>query len=183
MSPTEFPVAGPGAGVNSHIEINRAQPVVVRNSRILIGATLIMSLCAAFIAACLLLLAMSMFFPLSDLTLDRARSGTLWMLYATISGCSCSWLWSLGRAMASYRVQLNSRGVEFKLGTQKRPSNLFLAWDQISAIKRRRVGNAQQYIVLGADGSDAVFSYSTFFRPKKVARLIAARTGLTIETH
>jgi hypothetical protein len=83
--------------------------------------------------------------------------------------------------MVGYRVKLNSLGVEFNLGTKKKPSNLFLGWDQISAIKRKRVGNAQQYSVYGADGSDAVFSSYTFFRPKKVARLIAARTGLEIQ--
>ena len=40
---------------------------------------------------------------------------------------------------------------------------------------------AQQYFVQGTDGSEARFSSYTFFRPKKVARLIAARTGLTIQ--
>jgi hypothetical protein len=181
MSPTEFPAAGPGAGINSQIEINRAQPVVVRNSRILIGATLIMSLFAAFIAACLLLLAMSLLFPLSDLTLDKARSASLWVLYATASACSCPWLWSVGRAMAGYKIQLDSRGVEFNLGTKKKPADLFLAWDQITAIKRRRLGVNKQYLIDGVDGSEVIFSSVTFFRPKKVARLIAARTGLEIQ--
>jgi hypothetical protein len=183
MRATEFPAPQPGAGVDSQIEINRAQPMVLRNSRLLIGATLIMSLFAAVIAVCLMLLAMSLLFPPSDLTLDRGRSASLWVLYASVSGCSCPWLWSLGRAMAGYQVRMNSRGVEFNLGTKKKPSNLFLAWDQISAIKRRRVGNAQQYLVLGTDGSDATFSSYTFFRPKKVARLIAARTGLAIQKY
>jgi hypothetical protein len=181
MSATEFPVPGPGAGVNSQIEVNRAQPLLLRNSRLLIGATLIMSLLAAVIAICLLLLAMSLLFPLSELTIDRAWSASLWVLYAAISGCSCPWLWSLGRAMAGYRVRLDSHGVEFNLGTKKKPSDLFLAWDQISAIKHRRVGNAQQYLVQGTDGSEAIFSSYTFFRPRKVARLIAARTGLAIQ--
>jgi hypothetical protein len=124
---------------------------------------------------------LSLVFPLSDLTLDRGRDASLWLLYATISACSCPWLWIVGRAMAGYRLRLDSRGVEFNLGTKKKPSNLFLAWDQISEIRRRRMGANRQYVVHGIDGSEAIFSSVTFFRPNKVARLIAARTGLTIQ--
>jgi hypothetical protein len=39
--------------------------------------------------------------------------------------------------MAGYRVMLDSRGVNFNLGTKKKPSDLFLAWDQIAAIKHK----------------------------------------------
>jgi hypothetical protein len=90
-------------------------------------------------------------------------------------------MWKLSRGMAVYKVMLDSRGVNFNLGTKKKPSDLFLAWDQIAAIKHKRVGNAQNYYVLGKDGSEAIFSSYTFFRPKKVARLIAERAGLTIQ--
>jgi hypothetical protein len=68
-----------------------------------------------------------------------------------------------------------------KPGTKKNPSDLFFAWDQIAAIKFKRIGNAQQVYVLGKDGSEARLSSYTFFRPKKIARLIADRTGLTIQ--
>jgi hypothetical protein len=34
--------------------------------------------------------------------------------------------------MAGYRVMLDSRGVNFNLGTKKKPSDLFPAWDQKS---------------------------------------------------
>jgi hypothetical protein len=90
-------------------------------------------------------------------------------------------LWNLGRAMAGYQVKLDSRGVDFNLGTKKKPANLFMEWGQIAAIKQRRAGNAQQFWVEGTDGSEARFSSYTFFRPKQVARLIAARTGLAIQ--
>jgi hypothetical protein len=71
--------------------------------------------------------------------------------------------------------------VNFNLGTRKKPSDLFLAWDQITAIKHKRIVNVQQYIVQGKDGSEARFSSYTFFRPKHVLRLIAERTGLAIQ--
>ena len=38
MSTSEFLASGPGAGINSQIEVNRATPVVLRNSKILFGS-------------------------------------------------------------------------------------------------------------------------------------------------
>jgi hypothetical protein len=176
MSTTEFPAPGPGAGINSQIESIRAIPVVLHNSRLLIGVTMIGSLFAGFFAICMVLMVFSVLSSSGN-----ALSAAQWGCGALIFGYMCPWLWKLARAMAGYRVSLDSRGVEFNLGTRKKPGNLFLAWEQISAIKHKRVGNAQQYWVLGSDGSEARFSSYTFFRPKKVARLIAERTGLAIQ--
>jgi hypothetical protein len=181
MSATEFPDPGPGAGVNSQIAINRAQPMVLRNSRVLIGVTLFGSIVAAIFVVCMLLMVFSQLFPLNNLTVARGWSALTWALSALAFGSMCPWLWKLGRAMGGYKVRLDSRGVDFNLGTKKQPSELFLAWDQIAAIKHKRIGNAQQYFVQGTDGSEARFSSYTFFRPKKIARLIAARTGQAIQ--
>jgi hypothetical protein len=104
-----------------------------------------------------------------------------WGLCALAFGYGCPRLWILARAMSNYRVIMDMRGAMFNLGTKKQPSDLFLPWDQIAAIRHKRVGNAQQYYVLGKDGSEARFSSYTFFRPRKVARLIAERTGLAIQ--
>ena len=167
--------------INSQIEIDRAQTVVLRNSRFLIGVTLCGSLTAAVFAVCMVLMVISLVFLRGDFNADAGWSAFRWAISAMAMSYMCVRLWNLGRAMAGYRVMLDSRGVNFNLGTKKKPSDLFLTWDQVSAIKRRRVGNAQQFWVEGTDGSEARFSSYTFFRPKKVARLIAARTGLTIE--
>jgi hypothetical protein len=181
MSTTEFPAPGLGAGINSQIEINRSQPVVLRNSRFLVGVTMTGSLIAAVFAVCMLLMVVSLVFLRGGFNADTGWSAFRWAIGALAMGYTCPRLWSLGRAMAGYRVLLDSRGVNFNLGTKKKPSDLFLTWDQVSAIKHRRVGNAQQYFVQGADGSEARFSSYTFFRPKKVARMIADRTGLAIQ--
>jgi hypothetical protein len=143
MGTTEFPAPGPGAGINSQIEINRTQPVVLRNSRFLVGVTMTGSLIAAVFAVCMVLMVVSMVFPLSDLTTDRGWSAFRWAISALAMGYMGPWLWTMGRKMAAYEVKLDSRGVEFNLGTKKKPSDLFLTWDQVSAIKHRRVGNAQ----------------------------------------
>ena len=80
MSTTEFPAPGLGAGINSQIEINRSQPVVLRNSRFLVGVTMTGSLFAAVFAVCMVLMVISMLFPLSDLTTDREWSVFRWAI-------------------------------------------------------------------------------------------------------
>ena len=181
MSATEFPSPGPGAGINSQIEINRSKPVVLRNSRLLCWVTLAGSVFTLIMAVCMVLLVLTQVFPLSDLNSDKGWSAFRWSLSACAMGYMCPWLWQMGRTMANYQVRLDSRGVDFILGTKKKPQELFLTWDQIAAIKHKRVGNVQQYFVQGTNGSEARFNSYTFFRPRKVARLIAARTGQDIQ--
>jgi hypothetical protein len=180
MGTQGYPAPGPGAGITSQIELNRAVPMVLHNSRFLIGVTMICSIVVAFFAVCMALMVFSV------LSTSGSSGGNLynafwWGFGALAFGYGCPWLWKMSRAMAGYRVTLDSRGVNFNLGTKKKPSDLFLAWDQVAAIKHKRVGNAQQYYVQGKDGSEARFSSYTFFRPKKVARMIAERTGLAIQ--
>jgi hypothetical protein len=153
---------------------------VVRNSRFLIGLTMTGSLVGAIMGVCMVLMVFSVFSS-GGFSGGNALSAAQWGLGGLLFLYMGFWLWKMARAMAGYRVSLDSRGVEFNLGTKKTPANLFLAWDQITAIKHKRVGNAQQYWVHGSDGSEARFSSYTFFRPKKVARLIAERTGLAIQ--
>ena len=181
MSTTGFPAPGPGAGITSQIAMLRATPVVLVNSRFLIGVTMICSILFAFFAVCMVLMVFSIFSTGGGASGGNLYNAFWWGLGTLAFGYGCPRLWNLSRAMAGYRVTLDSRGVNFNLGTKKKPSDLFLAWDQIAAIKHKRVGNAQQYYVQGRDGSEARFSSYTFFRPKKVARLIAERTGLAIQ--
>jgi len=143
--------------------------------------TMAIGVSALFMAVCMLLFVMSLLFPLSGLTAGKGLSAFQWALGAFAIGAMGPWLWQMGREMANYHVRLDSRGVQFSLGTRKKPQELFLAWDQICAIKHKRAGNAQLYMVQGTDGSLASFTSYTFYRPRKVARLIAERTGLAIQ--
>jgi hypothetical protein len=177
MSTTEFPVPGSGAGITSQIEINRATPMVLRNSKFLCWVTMSGSFFAAFMSVCMLLMVFSVLSSGGGNMLAAAQ----WGFGALALGYMCIWLWKMGKAMLEYQVLLDSRGATFNLGTKKKPSDLFLAWDQVAAIRYGRVGNLQQCRVQGFDGSEARFSNYTFFRPKKVARMIAARTGLTLQ--
>jgi len=181
MGTTGFPAPGPGAGINSQMEMYRATPVVLVNSRLLIAVTMFGSIISAFFAVCMALMVFSIFSSGGGSSGGNLYNALWWGFGALAFGYGCPRLWILARAMANYRVILDGRGATFNLGTKKQPADLFLPWDQIAAIRHKRVGNAQQYYVVGRDGSEARFSSYTFFRPKKVARLIAERTGLAIQ--
>ena len=181
MSTTGFPAPGPGAGITSQIAMLRTTPVVLVNSRFLIGVMMICSIIFAFFAVCMALMVFSVFSSGGGASGGNLYNAFWWGAGALAFGYSCRRFWKLSRAMANYRVTLDSRGAMFNLGTKKQPSDLFLAWDQIAAIRHKRVGNARQYWVIGKDGSEARFSSYTFFRPKHVLRLIAERTGLPIQ--
>lgn len=181
MSATGFPAPGPGAGITSQIAMHRATPVVLRNSRIGLAVTFIFSIASAFIAVCMAIMVCSVLSSGGGASVGNLYNAFWWGCGAFAFGYGCPRLWTLARAGAAYRVTLDSRGVMFNLGTKKKPSDLFLAWDQIAAIWQKCVGNAQQYSVQGRDGREARFSSYTFFRPRHVARLIAERTGLAIQ--
>jgi hypothetical protein len=180
VSTPGFPAPGPGAGITSQIAMHRATPVVVVNSRFLIAFTMLLSILFGVVAICFVLVLFSLFSS-GGSSGGNLFSALRWGIAALLFGYACPRFWKLARAQANYRVTMDSNGAMFNLGSKKQPSDLFLAWDQIAAIRHKRVGNAQQYWVTGRDGSEARFSSYTFFRPKKVARLIAERTGLPIQ--
>lgn len=181
MSTTQFPASGPSAGIPSQIELNRARPMVLRNSRFLCWVTMSGAFFAAIMSVCMALVVFSIFSTNGGLKAANAWNAAQWGFGVLAFGYMCPWFWKLGRRMLNYRAELDSRGVKLILGTEKKPAELFLEWDQIAAIKGRRSVNVQQFWVQGRDGSEARFSSYTFFRPKKVARMIAERTGLSIQ--
>lgn len=181
MGTTEASVTEPGTGINSPIEFIRSRPVVLRNSRFLCWVTLSGSFFAAFMSIGMVLMVFSLVFPTRELNGDREWSAVWWGMAAPALGYICPRLWNLGHAMAAYQVYLDGSGVTFNLGTKMAPAELFLAWNKIVAIKYKRAGNVQQCWVEGMDGCEATFSSYTFFRPKKVARMIAERAGLVIQ--
>lgn len=181
MSRSEFPAAEPEVGVNSPSDLSRSKHLIYHNSRILCWLTMSLSIVGAFLAVFMMILVVSLFYPTSSLRLGKISHILGWTIGTISMAGMCAWLWSLSRAMAYYRVLLDGRGITFSLGTRKKPEDIFLPWDRIVAIRQKRVGNARVYSVLGSDGSEFAFSSYTFFRPRKVARLICERTGLAIQ--
>ena len=181
MSATEFPAPGSGVATSSQIEVNRATPMVLRNSRILCWVTMSGSFFAAVMGVCMGLMVISLLFLQSGSSAGRAISALQWGFGALAMVYMCSRLWSLGCAMLGYQVQFDNRGVTFNLGTKKKPADLFMPWGQVDAINLKRDVNVQRCSVHGSDGSHATFSSYTFFRPKKIAGMIAERAGVTIQ--
>jgi hypothetical protein len=171
----------PVAGISSQIQAHRAQVVVVHNNKLYIGFTLLLSLCAAFLAGCMVLMVFSLLFPLSALNFSQGVSAVQWGFGALIFGYMCPALWKISMGMIHHHVKMDSRGVDFMLGTKKAPKELFMPWDKVASIQQKRAGMAQQFTVRGSDGSYATFTSYTFARPLKVARLIAERTGIAIQ--
>jgi hypothetical protein len=169
------------AGVNSEIAARRARTVVLRNSRIACWLMMGLGIVSLFLGLCMMLMVVSLLSPMSALTFMRALAAAQWGLVGLVTCLMCPWLWKWGLGMLHYSVKLDARGVDFNLGTKKRPDHLFMAWEQVAAVQRRRVGNAQEYTILGKDGCRATYSSYAFFRAKHVARKIAERAGLTIQ--
>jgi hypothetical protein len=184
MSSNDF--AEPGQGeviteIRSTLATERARTIVLCNSRIVCWLTMFMGICALFIGLCMMLLAASFFIPTSALNFGRVLSALQWGLGGVIMCLMCPWLWRWGSRMINFKVKLDERGADFKLGTKKKPRTLFIPWEQVASIQQKRVGNAQEFSILGSDGSRASFTSRTFFRPGKVARIIAERAGLAIQ--
>ncbi len=172
-----------GGIVDSQIASLRAKTVVVRNNRILLGFLFLLSIAAAFISLGMLLMVGSILFPTEQTpwSFTRIYNAISWLFGAFFIGVLCPYMWQMGSKMARNRARVDERGVEFHMGTKKKPIDLFMAWETVASIRRKRVGRAYQFTVTGRDGSFAQYSSYTFLRPAKVARLIAERTGLTIE--
>jgi hypothetical protein len=184
MSASEFPspnAEGMRGIVTAQVEAYRARAVMVHNSRIYIATLFLLGLASAFIGACAVLMAVSLIFPISALTVSRGMSAAQWGFSGLLMAAMCPFLWKMARKMAYHWARLDGSGVQFNLGTRRAPDQLFLPWDKITAIQQQRVGNSMQFTVRAADGSYVQYSSYTFLRPKKVARLIAERTGLSIQ--
>lgn len=163
------------------MEAERAKCVVMHNNRVLVGVVFLGSFFAAFAAVCFALIGLDALLPMDSFHWDRSINALTWGVAALSTLTTCPWLWRMGRSMAYNEARLDQHGVSFRFGTKKKHDELQLEWDQITSIRYSRSGNNQVYRVTGEDGSEAKFTSYTFFRPKKLAKLIAARTGRAIE--
>jgi hypothetical protein len=168
-------------GLTSQIAAERSHPVVLRNSRLLCWSTMGIGICSLLIGICMVLMVFSLFTPLGAFSFLRVLAAAQWGLGGVVMGYMCPVLWNWGQTMASHTVKLDEQGVDFNLGTKKKPLELFMPWDNVASVEQKRVGNAQLFTISGKDGSVAQFSSYTFVRPKKVARMIAERVGQTIQ--
>ena len=183
MSASEFPSTDQGAivGINSAIETSRAHTVVLDNSRVGVALYFLISAGSLFIAGCMALMVVYLLFLSGRLSFMSVLAAAQWGFGAFCFVLMAGYMGRMGRRMAWYRITLDERGVDFKLGTRKKPEEVFMPWDNLILIEQRRVGNSWQFLVKGRDGSSAQFSNYSFFRAKKIVRMISERAGIAVK--
>jgi hypothetical protein len=168
------------AGRDQERELLRVRPMLVRNSRILVALTFLAGAAAFGLSVWMAYIGCSYVFPLRALTFDRIAAASLLTVGAWLMAMSYVFLWRQGRVLAFCSVRLNSFGVRFSLGGSKNSREVFLPWNGIAAVHHKRIPDGQRFTVLGTDTSTVTFTSNCFYRPRKVARLIAERAGLPI---
>jgi hypothetical protein len=175
------PVAEPVAGKPAEMAEHRARTVVLRNSRIVCWMTMGMGVISVLLGICMMLMVVSLLFPVNAITFMRVIAAFQWGLGGFLMCMMLPWLWKWGTRMLSANVKLDARGVDLNLGTKKKPVEMFVAWDQVASVQQKRLGKIWEFTITAKDGSWASYTTNTFFRSKRVARMIAERAGLTIQ--
>jgi hypothetical protein len=143
--------------------------------------TMGMGIISVVLGVCMMLMVFSLLFPLSAITFMRVLAAAQWGLGGFLMCMMLPWLWKWGTRMLSVNVKLDARGADLHLGTKKKPVEIFVAWDQVASIEQKRVGTIWEFTITAKDGSWASYMTNTFFRSKRVARMIAERAGLTVQ--
>lgn len=168
-------------GIRQHVSTPGTEPVLLRNSRLLIFLSLLGSLAALFVALGMIAVALTAFFPLRALTADRFAAGMLWAIGAWLMAMSQVYLWRQGNVMSNCSILLDNHGAHFRFGDQKNATEAFVRWNEIAAVQYKRISNAKKFTILSKDTNIVTFTSHSFYRPRRVARLIAQRAGLPLQ--
>ena len=156
-------------------------PIVVRNSRILTGIMVLMGGAFLVMAPLLLLVAIAEIFPLQGFSLGRLIAILTWV--AACAG-SASGGWSIlriAREMAHNTAHLDANGVEFTLRSGKTTRQELVRWDHIVSIQQRKAPGNTIFTIAAGDRRVIQFTGYTFYRPRMLARKIAAFSGRPIQ--
>ena len=167
-------------GMRQKVDLSGAHPILLRNNRILIFLSFLGSIVALGVALCMVLVSLTSIFPLSAMNLDRGAAAALGVLGAWLMAMAQVYLWRQGQLMAHCSVLLDNYGAHFRLGNTDDAREAFMPWNGIEAVHYKRIPNAQKFTILGTDSSTVTFTSYRFYRPKRVARLIAERAGLPL---
>ena len=173
-------VLSPSSGVRRPIHLTGRQPMLLRNNRVLIFLSYLGSLVALGVGLCMVAVAATYFFPVRSLNLDRFAAGALFGFGAWLMAMSQVYLWRQGNLMANCSVLLDARGAHFSLGKTGEGEEVFMPWSEIEAVHYKRFENAQKFTILGADSTTVTFTSYSFYRPRRVARMIAEHAGLPL---
>jgi len=167
-------------GIRQQVTTSGTQPVLLRNSRVLIFLSFLGSMAALFVALAMVAVALTALFPLRALNVDRFAAGAVWGLGAWLMAMSQVFLWRQGNTMSNCSILLDNHGAHFRLGDAKNGKEAFMPWNEIAAVHYKRIPNAQKFTILSKDTNIVTFTSYSFYRPRRVARLIAQRAGLPL---
>jgi hypothetical protein len=170
----------PSAGVRRPIHLVGEQPTLLRNNRVLIFLSFLGSIAALGVSLGMAAVALMSFLPFGALNRDRFAAGALWALGAWLMAMSQVYLWRQGHLMAGCSVLLDKRGAYFRLSNSANGEEVFMPWSGIEAVHYKHIENTQKFTILGSDTTVVTFTSYSFYRPKRVARLIAERAGVPL---
>ncbi len=157
-----------------------AAPTIFRNSRFFTGMVKFSGVVTLLLAAIFFFAGVMKVSHTPESTLHKTVGLLGVMIAAVFTVGLALYMWGQGGRMAFYQVGFGNDGLRFRLGTEKNPHEQFFAWDDIAAVEYKRIINIQSGSVVGKDNRLVEFSSYTFFRPKKLVKLIAGRAGLPI---
>jgi hypothetical protein len=156
------------------------QPIIFRNSRFFTGMVKFSGVVTLIMAAIFFFAGLVRVFHTPESVLHKSAGFLGVLIAAAFTVGLAIYMWAQGGRMAFYQVEFDNEGLRFRLGTEQQPQEEFFAWDRIAAVEYERIVNIQSGSVVGTDDRLLQFSSNTFFRPKKLVNLIAARTGLPV---
>jgi hypothetical protein len=157
-----------------------SKPVILRNSRILIGLLFISALIGFVGAPSFGIVALMSVFPVGHFSFDRVVGALSWVVAAFFSGSMGLFLWRQCFRMAGNQVRLEAEGVYFRIRSANQAAETFFAWSGIAAITQKRTNNVHVCAVVALNRQTLTFTSLTFFRPKHIAREIAAYAGKSL---
>jgi hypothetical protein len=169
------------ANPNLDPQMNRERNVTFRNNWLLIALMLSVALVSLISSVGFAILALGQIFPWHGISLAQIFGFLSWSFSGWVSWVLGVAIWRLTIAMSHNQVRFDNEGAHFCFGPKKKTPEVYLAWSQIAAVRHQSVGNNQYYGVVPKDGEIMQFTFFTFFRAKKLAREIAARSGHSIE--
>ncbi len=156
-------------------------PAVFSNDKILLSAIALIGVVSMVLSVAMALLAIGEILPPRGFSIPGILSAATWLLCAVVTW-QLGWvMWKLALRLAANHARFDSQGVDFEVGSRRKPEKWFMGWDQIAAIRYQRTGNSYVYWIVGKDGSSFQYTPYTFFRARKLAREISARCGRPIE--
>lgn len=156
------------------------EPVVVRNSRMVIAGMFIFAVASFLLAAGAAAQAIYELLEVHGHTFVRLLSVMQWAGVCLGIGWIGVFSWRQAMKSRFHEVRLESDGVHFRLGTRKKPFEAFFAWSQIAAVTAQARPDNQYVFVSGKDGREVNYTAYDIFRYKKVAREIASRAGVEL---